>query len=438
MKNIVNDSVGSLELITFRTTRYEHPYKNPISALITGLSSGHMAMRLTFTNTEIFNKYINGNSRIPHRSIIEPETNKEYYEVYVSFWPEGNGVPWHERSSLRAYTFDCQQSGMYSPIEYDPDFEGYLNPLTRNIMGFKLTLPPTIVLHTTRLGMAYGDKLVLAPERKIELNPNLIVMQAAENYTIKYREWREALVYEQNQINELGENHASIAAIKHLTIRANKRLIASKLKLKRTMFPNVNMNDDEFFSKLEPYITFGYPERDVITLPMIHHGASAGLELEPMLEYIQHIANNPEDHPYNVFDKNCAHKALEILWHGGQNTNFESLKHEFTMPWYVRCLGVTITPILAMQHAERLQHIFARLNSTDSAQITDEYEDEDEDEAIESTALITTSRFKNNSSSPRNSVLTFYKARSSDEDELPTTRIGICAKLLEDFSQFIR
>jgi len=334
-KRRANGHVGNLELITFRVTRYDYEYIKPISAYLSNLSVGHVALRLNFNSPALYNKYIKGHPNIPHT------VNDDECEVYFSFWPDVNGR-WSERGVLRSYLFDCEQSASYSPMEYEYK---HLQPIERTTFWGTVTLPPTIILHTSRLGVAFGTLQ----------NPNRKIMQAAENFALMYRAWREQIIHAEYE----PDNPLQQQKIIDLLAILNE----SSYRLKSFMYPAQKMTNAEFMQKLKPFVTIGYPERDCLTLPVVENGTYAGLYLEPMLAFIRDLADHPEQHPYNVLDTNCALKTLHILWLGGKDSPHIDMQNEFMLPWYVRW-GATLTPTFVIQLGARIQQICARLNST--------------------------------------------------------------------------
>ena len=51
-------NTSTVEVLTFRTTRADHPYWFPLSGMVYGVSVGHIALRFKFNDPELFNKYI--------------------------------------------------------------------------------------------------------------------------------------------------------------------------------------------------------------------------------------------------------------------------------------------------------------------------------------------------------------------------------------------
>ncbi len=348
-------SNGSIELITFRTTRDDHPFMFALNGLWQGLSSGHVAARIKFTNKLLFTQYIQHNPNIPHKIIHNKLNNTESYEIYLSFWPYA-ASPWTDNSRLATHKFDCEQSANYSSMEYTERFAKYLQPITKiAYAGFHeycklfysiVTLPPAIILHTSRLGMAFGDH--------INLKPNTVIMQAAEQYAKHYRLWRKSIVMEQNAKFIYSEQENLLLKYNNLKYLATLGMLTAEIKLKNLMYPGEKLSHQYFMHKLEPFVTFGNTERDSISLPLSHGNDSAGLELEPLLQKIKHIADNPFKYPYNVFSTNCAHTITELLWHSCKDCLGDDIK-KLILPWYARLFGSTITPTMVMQQATKLK-----------------------------------------------------------------------------------
>lgn len=430
-----NDDVGSLNVITFRADRREHPYFESIMSLLRGTSSGHIAIKLQFYNEQLFKKYIENNSAIHYNIQTDPKTSRKIFEIYVSFWPKGNWVPWGDFGIMKPYKFDCEQSGNYCPVSYNQKFADYLQPLqkyTKSSLPFfnqlpcsVISLPPTIILHSTRLGMAYGDKQAMIPNQDI--------IKAAESYTKKYHAWRVSLIAEQNAKIRFNGTAENLAGLARQTTLARIRMSASQKNLKGLISPNEALNDDQFYKKLENFITFGHPERDSITLPLTSSNSDKpGLELEPILAFIKKLANHPELFPYNVFSTNCARLILDLLWQGCKNSSFKTLHREFILPWFIRWFNITITPALIIRYAHRIQNNIIAL-TTKALDTTNAATD-----SIEPPVVTTKLKGHNYSQDYTPKTLEFYSGNSSEDDELPTSRSGMFAKIIENVTQNVR
>lgn len=401
-----------IEVISFRTTRDDHPLLDPLDGLIKGISSGHIALRLVFEDELLFNSYIQDNKNIPYTTYKDSKTGAQQYSVYFSFWPKENMWPAASASTLQEHRFDCQQSADYSPFNYQDSFKSYLQPLEKIVgsslpyckefIQSKITLPPSVILHSSRLGIAFGDKQRMIPNQKI--------VAAAETYVKNYRFWRSCVIKEQNAEYIWGNQSENYALFKKFSLLAKILMLSTQRDLKNLMFPNIKLSNADFMHKLEPFITFGYPERDVVQIPLVYENSNeAGLQIEPMLQYIKHVADNPEKYPYNVLRTNCASTIYNLLWHGAENSKHPAVKEEFILPWYIRWLGITITPTLIMQHMEKLQVVIHAINHAPMVSNQEEQEESDESK-----------------------ILRFYK-QADDYDELPTSRLGIIAQLARGF-----
>jgi hypothetical protein len=425
-------NLGIVEIITFRATRYEHPYLDSILALLWGSSTGHIALRLTFNDTELYNKYVHNNDKLPHRMYLDPKDHKPVYEVYVSFWPNGSWAPRHHISTLKSYRFDCEQSASYTDFDYDLKMSEYLKPIKRLVvspfpglgsLGHSfITLPPSIIVHTSRLGIAFGDKATMTP--------NVNIIEKAEAYAKCYHAWRGALVNEENlkqyQPNNL-DLHTEYA---QYTKSLNSRLIKSQNQLCTAMYPNQILTSEEFYTRIEPFVTYGSTERDLVSLPLSKQGNTPGVEIEPMLSYISTISKNPNNFPYNVLGNNCARIIYEILWQGCKYSKFKQLPKLLLLPWFIRLFRLTITPAFMMRHLANLQTALESLKSENQVKVTP------------STSIIT-ERFTKSKVDlcvelkPKN--LIFSKQHSYTEDEdIPTTTLGISSRAFENVTQHLR
>jgi hypothetical protein len=431
---MLSNDAGTVEIITFRATRSEHPYLESLMALIRGTSTGHIALRLTFHNSDLFKQYI-ANSDIPHRIINDKISGKTLYEVYVSFWPAGDWAPWHPTSSLRRYRFDCEQSGTYSPFKYDPEIVARLKlaPIEKfarsNLPFFNyfdhttINLPPSIILHTTRLKTAYGSN-------------GTVIAAAAESFATKYHEWRTALVKEQNAklINEDAPELLKI--LKRDVHIAQMRMQISRRELKSLMFPNIEMDDQTFDEKLEPFVTFGFPERDNVVLPVVYNGnKTSGFELQPMLKFINDIASNPGKHPYNVLSNNCAKVIFEILWSGVKNSRFKQLSQQFMLSWLSRWFKLTVTPALLLGLAIKTQEVLTKLRDKQERQLEQTHNMQHREVAANNRTA--QSKHLVHVADEENGLLQFSN-QDTTQEELPTTSVAIAAKLLNNACSYLR
>jgi hypothetical protein len=427
MKNL-----GIVEIITFRATRDEHPYIDSLFALLRGTSTGHIALRLRFSDTELYNKYVRNNDKLPHRIYLDPMDHKPVYEVYVSFWPNGSWTPWHHVSTLKSYHFDCEQSAGYSAFEYDLKMSEYLKPIKRlvvsqipglNYLGYStITLPPSIIMHTSRLGIAFGDKATMIP--------NAAIMAKAEAYAKCYRAWRGAVVNEENlRISQPDNLDLHTECAQH-TQNLNSQLIESQNELCTAMYPNEILTSEEFYTKIEPFVTYGYPERDIISLPLSKQNNTPGLEIEPMLMYISNILKYPNSFPYHVLGNNCARIIYEILWQGCKYSQFKQLTKILLLPWFIRLLKLTITPAFLIRRLANLQVALECLKSKNQAM----------DPQPES--IVAERRKKSKIDlciEPKQKELIFSKPSSYTEDEeIPTDKLGIYSRELENVTQYLR
>lgn len=296
---------NTVEVITFRTTRSDHPYWFPIEAMVKGTSVGHIALRFKFNNIELYNKYIRDVATIPKK------VDEHGQEVYFSFWPNG------QHSKLETHKFDCEISANYSPYEYNERFGEYLKPPTKILKSYlpifarlsysTATLPPALIVHITPLQHKYGK----------------FVLNLACIYAGLYDRCRKA--------NIMLENAALLLRHETDTIRNCKKYT----NLVTICFIIVGMILKHFAPDLEKFVTYGNPEADKVVLPL------ADTELERMLDFVRHVAENPAKYPYNILRINCAYISLRTLMHGfAEHLAFHDFLHN---------LGVTITPTYLIQ-----------------------------------------------------------------------------------------
>jgi len=395
--------IGSAKIITFRTTRHDSAYGMPILGIASGVSTGHIALLLTFTDQELFNKYIANNKKIPHSIKINPETQQEYYEVYVSFWPKNQAGIFSDHSELRTYEYDVETSAFNSPFVYNEEIFANaiqepntvqelsteqladmikpltleanelrrvrdllqqsqkkaplsLNPIEKKVKApipllqtepsGKITLGPVMVVHTSSLKNKFGEQ----------------IMPYVEEYAKHYTEWREMEVLAHNYKIDFGSKHQFTQMYASIARAYKIRAQIVEINLKHQMFPDQYLSHEEFIQKLEPYVTIGAPERDSVGIPIVRDltADSMGLELEPMLQYIVEIANNPDVHQYHVLKLNCAAVTYNTLWAGAKRTTDAQLKQYLALAWYVNVLGLTLTPSMIIQNAATAEQTIAQ------------------------------------------------------------------------------
>lgn len=398
--------IGNAKIITFRATRDDSMYGLAISAIARGISTGHVALLLTFTDQELFEKYIANNTKIPHAIKIDPKTQREYYEVYVSFWPQKQAGFYSDASELRSYEYDVENSVMYTPFEYSPKLFAHaqqapseatelsteqlaemIAPLTLEanelrrvrdllqksqqkapfaikalqkdieskvpFMGKSvITLGPIMIVHNSSLIRAFGDHIATA----------------VEAYAQAYTEWREVEVKANNYKVELGAEHFFTKQYSMLCDAFKIRVRMAETNLQHKMFPGQYMSHEVFMQKLAPFVTLGATERDSISIPIVREANSetTGLALEPMLQYVSEIANNPDIHKYHVLKLNCAAVTYNTLWAGAKNSSDQKLRQYLALAWYVNLLSLTLTPSMIIKNAAKAET--ALMNSLEKAE----------------------------------------------------------------------
>lgn len=387
--------IGNAKIITFRATRDDSVYGMALHAIANGISTGHVALLLTFTDQELFNKYIANNKKIPHAIKIDPNTKKEYYEVYVSFWPQKQAGLYSDRSELRSYEYDVETSVMHTPFEYSPalfahalqapseapelsteELAAMIAPLTLEanelrrvrdllqksqqkapldikklektvisrvpMMGKSvITLGPMMIVHTSSLISAFGDHIT----------------NAVEEYAKAYTDWRELELKAHNNKVELGAEHFFTKQYTMLCDAFKVRIRMAEVNLQYQMFPGQYLSHAEFMQKLAPYVTLGATERDSISIPIVRDftDQTRGLALEPMLQYVCEVANNPDVHQYHVLKLNCAAVTYNTLWAGAKSSPDQKLRQYLALAWYVNLLSLTLTPTMIIQNAAKAE-----------------------------------------------------------------------------------
>lgn len=358
---MMNELLGYARVLTYLTTRNDEIYKYPAEGVMFGSSVSHIAMQMQFKYTPELESRITtlkdlaAKNKIPFLETINPQTKQKSYDLYFSYWPGSSPDGWDPNSKtsrLETYKFDTEQSAKYSPMSMDARLVHPDKRLVKSLIPFfslfmrkTITLPPTITLHTTRLGSEFADKGVK------------LVENAAMQYAKSYEAWSDALLAQDNHKtggiwNSLrllftgeNKNYAKDAQ------DAENKMNEDKTMLKNLLYPGKNMSENEFALKMEPFITYGSPERDQVNLPVFASPKDAdkptpGLKLAPMLDKIIDIASNPEKYPYDVMTNNCANAVNNTLEAGAAGTKLEN---SIALPWYMKYLP--LPPALVLQNA---------------------------------------------------------------------------------------
>ena len=369
------NQTGTVDIVSYRTTRRDPVYKYPIEGAISGTSISHIGMRVVFNNQELFDRYIAGNRNIPYDDKLkDPETSEKLFEVYFSFWPNAGSIGIQTTDSkLFPYEHDCDDAAMLTPVSYNPGFTRYIRPTRETVspnfpiinylFAHTITLPPAIILHSFRFKLALQNALKDRSENDI----NAIVAdveRTAEKYSQLYDAWFDATVAQQNASKSIWTSAEKTKLLADKTALADTELKACSKQLKsdirNILFAGQNISDTTFLNAIEQFITFGMPESDSITLPLVlrsQPGKDFGLELDPMLKYIKDIADNPHKYQYNLFSLNCATILLDILDKAAQSCIDKQLRKAFALPWYAYYLPFPVSPAMVMQLAAKAEKI---------------------------------------------------------------------------------
>ena len=364
--NMQHNQIGVAEIIAFRTTRSEFVYKYPLEGLFIGTSVSHIALRLTFNDKALFDQYVANNQAIKYNdNLIDPSTGSRLYEVYFSFWPTTDMALSSLPSQLLTYQHDCEESALRTPMTYSSRFNRYLHPDKKTVstlipvlkyfFGHDIQLPPSIILHTSRL-KGYLEKNYKKKPLEQKEHMLQIILEATQNYATAYENWCDALLAQQNAASSLFTSNSQLNKLTAITNAAKSVLFSAKQELKldieTLLFPNGNISEASFMAELENFMTFGQPEVDSIYLPLVNKqgfAANLGLDLEPILQQIKNIADHPADFEYNLLNQNCATMIQQLLAKSVQDSNNIRLKSCFKSPWYVRLFKLPVSPAMVMQ-----------------------------------------------------------------------------------------
>jgi hypothetical protein len=362
-----DNQVGTVDAISFRTTRKDPVYKYPIEGALTGTSISHCALRFIFNNKELFDKYIAGNPNIPYDdNLRDPVTGEPLFKVYFSFWPDSANITLQtSNSKLFPYEHDCEDAAMLTPASYKNHLSKVAAPETEVVspsvpildylLQHTIVLPPPIALNKTKL----KDTVMAAMQGQSQSDVAAKIadlLATAEQYSKLYDAMFDAKVAQQNASESIWTTRTQTKKLAENTALATSKLAQCnnkfKADIKEVLFPGQKISESTFLDAIETFMTIGLPEDESISLPLVlksSTGKNYGLELEPMLQMIKDIADHPAKYKYNLFYRNCADAMMDVLNKGATSCADRKLKHAFLLPWYSRILGLPVSPAMVMQ-----------------------------------------------------------------------------------------
>ena len=302
--------VGTITVLEYFGTSKDAPILGPIKGLLGGESVTHAAAMLEFDKNALSPSQLERLSRLHDAGKIDFQEHtdaagKKTYQLYYSFWPKEAWDPISKSSRMEHTLHDNEISREGSPTVYNAKFHEYLQPPTEELRSslpiIKYFIPPRIVNVPPSIMMNLTGFTAAYPEAKF---PGF--EKAALDFGTKYAAWGRV---------SLDKKHPEPTKV------ATQELEASKESLFKIMFPGEKMRDqknqERLMQALEPFVTFGIPPRDTVSLPLIKNAnGSGGLAISPMIDFMLEVAENPTKHPYNLALNNCADKVLELLQAG--------------------------------------------------------------------------------------------------------------------------
>jgi len=363
---------GTIEVMSYRTTRYDSDYEYPIKGVIEGGTVSHIAYEITLPatlkNRVLFDRFLANNPRIPtDDQTVDPVTGEKLLKVYFSFWPaQDQTLPVSTESKLFDHQHDSWISALGSPMSYNHRFTSYLSPvketlapripLLNYLFGYQVTMPPFLMFHE---GLLKGSINRRFNDSKTEAERTTIFNEAVTKvkaYDAKYDAWFNALVTQQNAGHDLFASQASLDKLAAATDLANKALLkfteTLEDELRSTLFPGQDISREDFIEMLEEFISFGCPQVDSITMPLVE-----SLDLEAILVYIKDHADNPTKYEYNLWSNNCATVILEALQLASKHCANQQLKQCFDYPWFVSLFGAPVSPAMVMKQLSKASDI---------------------------------------------------------------------------------
>lgn len=302
--NIPNDipdqeNFAYAETFVFGADLDDAPLEGGFNALAKGITSSHIATRITFTDEAMYNKYIK-NTNIPcNRYTKTLKNGKEItvYEVYASYGPATDD-PANPGATLDPnYLFNTVNSGLLTPTSANTIYNELLKLKRTASVHAKFPLP----------GVSFFTRT------KINLPPLSI---------IRYTPETEKPIKEfQTSISTSDAAYRNNPTPENLQIHLNN-IGRSFEVLRSEIHPEMTMSQftHEFNEK---YGTIGLPERVKITTQLVSD-PKKGHSLELLLAGVNDAYRNLGTKQYNFIVNNCAHFIKNLFVNSTTNTKLRA------------------------------------------------------------------------------------------------------------------
>ena len=296
----------------------DHPLTGGLNAISQGVTSSHIATRITFTDKNMYQKHIQG-TKIPceiYTKTLQDGKEITVYEVYASYGPA--------RSSL------VNPGATLDPRYYVNTINsGLLTEASENSNAAAWGLDRTVAVQSP-------IPFIGALTRKdIHLNVQSIIRYTPET--------KEAVQKFQNNLlasdAQYRKNPTPENLDKHL-----ENLEQQFKELRNSVKPGMPMSQfmHEFNEKMG---TVGLPERVLSTTKLVDD-ASKGHSLDLMLGQVRKVYDNLSIDQYNLITHNCAHFIKNLFVNSTTNAELKAVFFNDPIP------GV-VTPVSVMEGLDK-------------------------------------------------------------------------------------
>lgn len=330
----MSNIIGTVSIISLRTTSANGDHISINEAKSKKISIAHVVLLLRFTDYKIFNKYI-ANSHIPYQIKVDPETNTTYYEVYIGFWPNLEGV----YALLNAANYSSINDNLTLSALNPEIFKKLIAPLisratelkeSKKLPANNTPYPPSImILHTEQLEHEFDAE----------------VKDLAALYAEQYKDWRE-LEAQTMQLEH--SKDPLLSQYQNITHTYKMRMQMTEQKLKTLMYPHLKLNHDKFMKLFNRFVTYATTERQVLTLPLLYNINDknfVGLALEPIIEFFKDRLYHTTGVGEDLIGTHCAEIIFNGLWEGARNSPHEMLRKYLVLHWYIERLSLALAPV---------------------------------------------------------------------------------------------